>query len=118
MLQEWEFVEFFSGEAQLSEALKHHMRMQGVSLDVAYGFPAGDMTTSSGFALAIATCLRIKPGGLAIMAPVCSSMGNIAAHSTGRSSMQPEGTPDCSRSAHDGNTLSKRPGFETLQPQA
>ena len=89
LTKDYGFVEFFSGSSNVSYALKLAGN-KGVSIDVRYT-ACFDVLTDAGFALCVVAVLRMKPGGLAVLAPVCSSFSGMSRHQSGRSARRPEG---------------------------
>ena len=99
--ENWRLVEFFAGKANLSFCAQN-LKFQAVSLDVDYGGRYMDIMTPPGMAcfvcsctisvclaacgvssnqsamrLAVAAVLQLQPHGVAILAPVCSSLSDM-----------------------------------------
>lgn len=89
----WQFAEMFAGKAVLSERLRL-AKFPGISCDVDYGGKAMDLLTPAGMGLAILSVLRLQPGSLGVLAPVCSSMGFLTASQTNRSFFCPLGSSE------------------------
>ena len=68
-------VEYFAGDMAVTNAL----RSRGY-ITVAFEkclTNAMDIMSDQGYALALALCLRLRRGGLALLAPVCSALSTL-----------------------------------------
>ncbi len=81
--QNWDFMEFCSGTARITQWFLHHGAC-GCAFDKLYGDHM-DATTLAGLGMAVVLLLRIKLGGLCFMAPECSTWVWIGRRQTGRS---------------------------------
>ena len=119
VFQVWQFAEFFAGCARVSAALRD-TALAGVSLDINFPGKAMDILTDSGMGildlfcryvifcmvcccatlygkvriklrLALLAVLRLRPGSLGVLAPVCSSFGFLCTAQSGRSFVRPKG---------------------------
>ena len=70
-----------------------------------------DILTESGFALALSLVLRLRPGGLLIMAPVCSSWIFLCKHQTGRCKANGYAGDSKCRSVREGNKMAEVAAF-------
>ena len=72
VLRNWDLVEVCAGRARILRWASL-VGLQGCALDRSYNAPHMDLVTDEGFALALVCIMRIKPRGLVIMGPQCSS---------------------------------------------
>lgn len=88
--REWRFLELFAGQANVSRACRDSC-FRGASMDLDYGGRAMDLSTDVGMALALVGVLKLQARSLGLLAPVCYSMGFLAASQTKRSFIVPLG---------------------------
>ena len=95
-------VEYFSGVQSIVRGFNnkgYHVVPYDIELD-----PGMDMTSSLGFAHAVALALRVRPGGFVHFAPPCSSFVWVNRYTSGRSKAQALGDPSV-KSVADGNLI-------------
>lgn len=87
-----DFSEMFAGVATVSRACKT-LQLRGHTQDVLL-HSSMNILGCAGFALCLASCLRLRAGGLLPMGPVCSSWVWLCRRSSGRSFANPAGQVD------------------------
>lgn len=101
-------VEVWSGCASVVQAARRQgMRAEPFDL---VNSPEQDILTAEGFAAAVRLAMRIRPGGLLAMAPVCSSFVFANMRNTKRKRDQLEGDVSY-RPVRDGNTMALMAAF-------
>lgn len=85
-----DFLELFSGQAEVTRALRA-ANLHGCAMDVAYDERIYDLTSPSGFTLALNEVLRCREGALLVLAPCCKSFSRMSRHTSGRTFLCPYG---------------------------
>ncbi|CAE7947469.1 unnamed protein product [Symbiodinium sp. KB8] len=70
--KDYDFVELFSGDGEVSGKLRQE-GLAGASMDLKDNPTAFDLTTDVGFALALNSILRLRAGGVLVLAICCES---------------------------------------------
>lgn len=108
MRRDLDVVEVWAGCASVVQAAQRR-GLRAEPFDLVNG-PAQDILTAEGFAAAIRLVMRIRPGGLLAMGPVCSSFVFANSSNTKRKRDQLQG--DISyRPVRDGNTMALMAAF-------
>ena len=105
VLRDIDLVEVCAGRARVT-CWARHAELQAVAIDRAYGEHL-DICTEEGFAIVILVVLRIKPNGLMLASPQCSSWIWINKHIHKRKRDNVLGDRSIP-SVVDGNTLNQR----------
>ncbi len=99
-------VEFFAGRAAVAQAFRR-ASLSSFAYDIKLETMSHDILHPQGFIEALRLCLALVPGGLAHLAPVCSTWVWMSRGSTGRTLATPLGSPQ-SRPVAEGNRMVAR----------
>lgn len=88
--QDYDFVELFSGDGEVSGKLRQE-GLAGASMDLKDNPTAFDLTTDVGFALALNSILRLRAGGVLVLAICCESFSVMSRSTSGRTVIHPLG---------------------------
>lgn len=101
-----DFCELFSGQAEVTKALRH-ADLRCTAMDITYDPRIYDLTSPSGFTLALNEALRCREGSLFVLAPCCKSFSRMSRHTAGRTFLCPYGFTR-HNVVEDGNVLATR----------
>ncbi|CAE7876011.1 unnamed protein product [Symbiodinium microadriaticum] len=84
--QDYDYLEIFAGGAEVSTKLRED-NLRGAPMDILLNPCLFDLTTDNGFILALNSVLRVRPGGMLLIAMCCESFSIMSLVVTSKRSM-------------------------------